>query len=97
MSRDVHQQFCTALLQHCAPARLITSRERPWASITFSGTRHWVTIVVRPDAADQLATALPETEFDLPGQLVADLCVTERQPATEGVHLSVEALTVLTG
>ncbi|HEY9090426.1 hypothetical protein [Parasphingorhabdus sp.] len=54
-------------------------RERPWASITFSGIRHSLLIsqakggeaTLPPSFADQIA----EHEFDLPGHFVADILV----------------------
>lgn len=53
---------------------------RPWASITFVGSRvkmtvrfHGAEAVV---AGEQFIAFLPEHEFDIPGQIVADAAVT---------------------
>ena len=50
--------------------------ERHWASITFSGARHRVTLVFdgieAVAAGERFIEQLPEHEFDVPGQLVAD-------------------------
>lgn len=58
---------------------LVSHAERPWASATFSGTRH--TIVLTFDGAqgvaagEALIAALPDHEFDIPRQVVADACI----------------------
>lgn len=60
---------------------LLRQSERAWASATFSGSRHTVTLAFRGieaiDVADRFIEALPEHEFAIPGQLVADAAVTE--------------------
>ena len=52
---------------------------RAWASVTFAGARHRVTIEFAGDAAvaggEVLIADLPEHEFTLPRQLVADATV----------------------
>lgn len=54
--------------------------EQPWASITFSGTRHMVSYVFAGAegiaAGEALIGALPDHEFRIPGQLVAEAVVT---------------------
>lgn len=71
-----------ALLALCAGKGAVTShRETPWASITFAGTRHEVIIEFLGKSAIEAAEAfieqLPEHEFSLPGQLVADAAIAE--------------------
>ena len=55
--------------------------ETPWSSITFSGSRHEVILDFRGNAAveagETLIAELPEHEFRIPGQLVADASVRE--------------------
>ena len=55
---------------------LIAHEERSWASVTFKGVRHRVTIAFEGqaaiDGAYALEAALPEHEFAIPGWLVAD-------------------------
>lgn len=61
-------------------ARIVEHRETPWASITFTGTRHC--LVLRFEGGDAVSdgeafvTALPEHEFRIHGQLVADAAIT---------------------
>lgn len=61
--------------------QLVQHAERPWASATFSGSRHSVSLAFTgPEAAEageRLIAALPDHEFDIPGQLVADACAAE--------------------
>ena len=60
---------------------LLRHDERPWASVTFSGTRHTIALAFTgPDAiaaAERVIDALPEHEFDIPGHIVADAQVRE--------------------
>ena len=54
--------------------------EKSWASITFAGARHRVEIVFEGadavEAGECFIAFLPEHEFAIPGQLVADAAVT---------------------
>lgn len=79
-------------------AELLRHAERPWASATFAGTRH--TIALRFDgeaiaAGEAFLAALPDHEFAIPGQLVADAAVTtvehELVPAPE-LQVEIELL-----
>lgn len=53
--------------------------ERPWNSATFSGSRHTIVLDFADqggiDAAEALIAALPDHEFTVPGQLVADATI----------------------
>lgn len=66
-------------------AQLIDHRERPWASVTFSGARH--TVVLRYtgweacEDGEALIAALPDHEFTVPGALVADVTVVRSDEA----------------
>jgi hypothetical protein len=67
-------------------ATLLRHRERPWASVTFSGTRHSVTLAFDgPEpivAGERFIAALSDHEFSIPRQLVADAAVSEVDHAT---------------
>jgi len=60
-------------------AELIRHGETPWASITFSGSRHQIALTFRGAeavaAGEIFIAALPEHEFDVPGQIVADATI----------------------
>lgn len=60
---------------------LLTHEEKPWSSITFTGTRHEVMIDFNGEdavaAGEDFIAQLPEHEFTIPGQLVADATIRE--------------------
>jgi hypothetical protein len=62
-------------------ARLLRQQETGWASITFSGTRHALELAFEGAeavaAGETFIVLLPEHEFAIPGQLVADANITE--------------------
>ena len=64
-----------------AQASLLTHEEKAWASITFSGTRHELMLDFDGPqavaAGERFIAALPDHEFAIPGQLVADASVSE--------------------
>jgi hypothetical protein len=58
---------------------LVRHSERSWASVTFSGTRHTVVLAFTGAeavaAGEALIDTLPEHEFTIPRQLVADATI----------------------
>lgn len=60
-------------------AELVRHAERSWASVTFSGTRHTMVLAFTgPEsmlAGEAFIAALPDHEFSIPRQLVADAAV----------------------
>ncbi len=62
-------------------ADLLTHEEKAWNSITFSGTRHEVMLdfngAEAVTAGEDFIAELPEHEFRIPGQLVADATISE--------------------
>lgn len=76
-----------------ATAFTIASDEQPWASATFTGTRHQLDLVVDHDAAgEQWLAALPGLDLKLRGFFVADLRVERRADTVQ-----LEALTIAVG
>lgn len=65
--------------EHCG--QIVAHEVSPWASITFAGTRHQIAILFAGEeavaAGERFIAALPDHEFTLPGQLVADAAITE--------------------
>lgn len=55
---------------------VLAHEERPWASITFTGALHLLTLhfegVDAVEAGEHLIDELPEYEFTMPGHLMAD-------------------------
>jgi hypothetical protein len=77
---------------------------KPWSSATFDGERHRIELRLHGsadeigDALDRLIILLPDAEFDLPGEIVAQaklvaLCV-DPDPNVAALALVVEILTV---
>ena len=62
-------------------ADLLTHEEKAWNSITFAGTRHEVMLDFNGEeavaAGEDFIANLPEHEFTIPGQLVADATIRE--------------------
>lgn len=60
-------------------AELVSHAERAWASVTFSGSRHTVRLTFTGEdaveAGERLIDALPDHEFAIPRQLVADAVI----------------------
>ncbi len=60
-------------------ATVLTHEEKAWASVTFSGSRHELTLDFDgPEAVlsgELFSAVLPDHEFAIPGQLVADALV----------------------
>ena len=63
--------------------QVITHTETAWASITFSGSRHTLALLFAGEeaveAGERFIAALPDHEFAIAGQLVADATVTEAE------------------
>lgn len=77
------------------PVTILRSSQRRWASATFAGARHRITVTApeSPMLDDWLA-ALPDMEFALPGHLVADLIVADTRRERDEVSADIEVLTV---
>ena len=62
-------------------AAILSHAETRWASVTFTGARHRLELLFDGaeaiEAAERFIVFLPEHEFDILGQLVADATVTE--------------------
>lgn len=56
--------------------QVVIHREAPWASITFAGARHTLSLSfsgrAAVEAAERMIAELPDHEFAIAGQLVAD-------------------------
>jgi hypothetical protein len=62
-------------------AVILTHNETSWASITFAGARHKLVLAfdgpAAVEAGELFIAALPDHEFAIPGQLVAEAAVVE--------------------
>lgn len=73
-------------------------RSRSWASATFAGVRHEISIRLTGDTAEDEAAAfqtnLGERDFALRGHILADIALISRQSDGDGIRLQLEALTL---
>ena len=79
--RSIGDRVREALLKLAqGEAQLLSHQEKSWASITFAGTRHELTLrfegTVAIEAGENFIAALPDHEFAIPGQLVAEATIT---------------------
>jgi len=99
MSRSAAPMLERALREAAAragcPITVPASHATGWASATFTGERHMLTLAAAASPAlDAWLDALSEAEWKLCGQLVADLCVVARHRTGGELHADVEVLTV---
>lgn len=76
-------------------AELIRHCERAWASATFTGSRHTIVLAFAGEeavaAGETFLAQLPDHEFAIPGQLVADAVIVRADHAMlPQVRLEVE-------
>ena len=77
------------------PVAVVTSDWTRWASATFTGARHSLTLTAQPGPRlDQWLVGLSEAEFALRNYLLADLVVTRMSRDGDRVTIALEALTV---
>jgi hypothetical protein len=93
-----------SLLRRCGVDRdriLLTEfRSTDWQSLTFIGEQHKIRLRIPGPDADELAAilvnGLEDSEFSIPGHIVADVALAgdpERQP-DGSLTMTIEALTV---
>ena len=80
--REPRNRLREALLELAqGRATILSHDEKSWASVTFAGARHRIELVFEGaeavQAGELFIAFLPEHEFAIPGQLVADAAVTE--------------------
>lgn len=102
--RDIAARLIRTVMGGLGPdATLLRADEREWASATFSGARHGIDLAIRLSASDapppRFLADLPELEFDLPGEIVADCSVTlsQRERISDGtwqLPCRIELLTI---
>jgi hypothetical protein len=68
---------------------------RDWASATFSGTRHKLTLLIGADHVAAFLDGIEEAEFGLRGHILADIAVAGSEQDGDSVRVALEALTVV--
>jgi hypothetical protein len=85
-----------ALRQLLPQATLSVIHERPWHSLTFSGSQICISAILHTgynaEFVTRIAQILPEHEFELSGQLVADIAVIEMASGENPGRLMIDAL-----
>jgi len=88
-------QLLRALQRMLPDANFRVIHERPWHSLTFTGTQICLSALLVDTSAEHTQLFmhhLPDHEFDLSGQLVADIAVTETCFAAGQNSLVIDAL-----
>lgn len=68
--------LCHSAREAGCTVTVVDQAERPWSSATFTGATHEVQLSAPPGPAlDAWFASLPDQEWTLPGQLVADCSV----------------------
>ncbi len=79
------------------PADIVSATWQRWASATFTGARHRITVALLPcPATETWLNSLRDAEFDLRGHLVADVDVVAVRRLAPRVEADLEILTVET-
>ena len=81
LRRPPRHRLREAVLALAGPhARILAHQETNWASVTFTGTRHRMDLLFEGaealEAGELFIAFLPEHQFAIPRQLVADATVT---------------------
>jgi hypothetical protein len=90
---DPHIRLGKALTA-LAGGEILESSQTAWASATFSGARHRYVLGLSDGDEPEALSNLANLEFDLPGHIVADIVLNERQEQPGGRRFAIEALTV---
>ena len=82
----------------CGRVSVEEVRSRSWASITFSGARHDLSLRIEGEgaeaAAERFLGTLDAAEFPLDGHVLADISLVSQERRPGCVRLRLEALTV---
>ena len=98
---NIEHALIAQIISKLSPATVtvIETYAKPWASVTFSGARHEIALLVEGSEALHVSEGLKATmkceEFDIKGHLVADILINHLSADQFGVRLDIEALTVM--
>jgi hypothetical protein len=91
----LRRAFVSLLAAEGVTAVIENSASHPWASVTFAGTRHELTLRLSGLSGCDLLTGIGEREFVLPGHILIDLVATGIERDGEDALVTIEALTVV--
>lgn len=94
-TRDPWLRLLSEVMQLAGPdAEFVQHGERAWASATFTGTRHTITLIFEGTQAiargETFIAALPDHEFSVPRHLVADAAIVAVEHRQGPPHMTVE-------
>jgi hypothetical protein len=97
MSDNISERGLLNVLRQLLPeSTLSVIHQRPWHSLTFTGLQLRISATLSPpnraDIAERAARDLPDHEFDIRGQIVADIAVTGRIVTADATILTIDAL-----
>ncbi len=88
---DAHRLLLRALTAAFPDAAVLASHATPWASATFTGSRHEVALrFIDAAGADAAAAILPDMEFTMRRHLVADVTVARTDARLDIGMLTIE-------
>jgi hypothetical protein len=94
--RSKSENLLRALRQLIPDGNISVIHERPWHSLTFSGIQSCITITLQTDdhvnVANKFARDLPDHQFNLGKQLIADIEVIQQTADQSQSRLMVDAL-----
>jgi uncharacterized membrane protein len=94
---DPHARLIAALVARAGEAEVVQACSRPWASVTYTGARHLVRLMLPAAIADRLGEGLDEHEFAIPRHIVADIAIASRHDTGGIATVEIEALTIEEG
>ena len=95
LSRLTRTLTASATAAGCDVPSVVVDASRPWASATFVGAQHAVTLLApRSPGLGGWVAALPDAELPLRGHVVASLAVERIEDDGVQVILTVEVLTL---
>ena len=99
---NVQRALIAQIASRFAPAKVavLAANSRRWSSTTFNGERHELSLLIEGDAAPERVGVFQReidcADFNIQGNLVADIMVHPIDPGGPVARLTVEALTVAT-
>ncbi|MDE2043258.1 MAG: hypothetical protein KGJ05_09305 [Alphaproteobacteria bacterium] len=99
---NVQRALLAQMAAKLSPARVsvVSANSRSWASVTFCGERHEFTLLVEGEHAENVVQVFEQTleciDFNISGNLVADIAIHNINRDAQATRLDIEALTVIT-
>ena len=91
---DTPHDALAIALQALTGATIARSRESAWASSGFSGWQHRFVLDWTGHQDSSVLHQIKDHVFDLPGHVVVDIAMVERDRDDRGCRITIEALTV---